>query len=167
MKRYCLVLACGLLFSNFSYAERGDAMMAWPHLVQMDFDAFHVEVVKICTDRYPETSLALKADLLAWKNKNSESILELRRRLKPRFMALNAFSEEVATKEIEQRGKAVTAKYMQVISSFKDEAWNESCHGQYAAVTLKEMDFVSFLPEVTPFIPRLTSEYVFPIVEGQ
>lgn len=164
MKKVFLIFISGLLISGTASAERESVMIAWPYLVQLDFDAFHGEISKTCAAKYPETAPALKAALTAWKSTNAAAILELRRRLKVRFMTLNGFSEEEASKQIEEQGKLVTLKYLQLLSTFKDEAWNEGCNGKYAAENLQEMDFVSFIAEVTPFISRMTAQFVFPAI---
>lgn len=162
MRRFLLIFVSGLLFYGSSIAERGDAMMAWPYLVQLDFNEFHGKMVKTCIEKYPETASAFKAAIAKWSKENSPAILELRKMLRVRFMALNGVSDADASKEIERRGRAVTAMYTEAISSSKDASWGPSCNGQYAAETLQQMDFVSFLSDMTPVIVRLRPEEIFP-----
>jgi hypothetical protein len=162
MRRFFLLLLSGLLFSGISVAERSDVMMAWPYLVQLDFKVFHGQIVKICTEKFSESAPAFEAALVRWSNKNSSAILEFRKKLKVRFMALNGLSDADASTEIERRGKAVTAMYLESISGYVDEDWRTTCNGQYVTESLRQMDFVSFLTVMTPVIPYHRADEIFP-----
>lgn len=162
MRKFLLILSASLIPYQIAYAERGDPMMIWPILVQIDWDAYHGRMIENCNAKYPEQALSFKNAIAEWNKLNMATILKIRSQLRSRVKDTEGLSEEAATEEMRNFSVAWTQKFLSMVSSTPENSWKDVCSGKYAEETLRATDFVKYMPIIATMIPTLPMREIRP-----
>lgn len=161
MRKYILLFAVLFTIGN-AVAEKGDPMMLWPILVQIDWDAYHSAAIENCTKKYPDYAKPFQSAIAEWSEKNMATILEIRGQIKEHLKKLEGLSEEEATAQMRKASATWTQQFLGIVSNTSDSSWKDICSGQYANETLRSMDFVTYRSLILPGIPSLRISQIRP-----
>ena len=100
MRNLCLLLTSLMSLCATAFADGGVPMMAWPQLVQIDWDAYHGKMIENCNVKFPENAKSFKEAIEKWNDHNAAAILEVRRRVQERIKNAKGLSESEAKKEV-------------------------------------------------------------------
>ena len=145
MRYLHLLLACLMFFSEITFAERIDPMMAWVQLVQIDWNAYHGKMVAQCAAKYPDSSGKFEDAIRKWNDKNSEAIRNIHQQLKAQFKAITGIPEPEVSTQMSQASSTWTGMFIKQISSTSEQEWKDICTGKYAEM-LPALYFANFLP---------------------
>jgi hypothetical protein len=149
---------CGVVF-----AEKGEPMMAWPMLVQVDWNVYHDKMIENCRIKVPEHSEAFRDGVSKWNQRNMTAILNIRNQLKNRLKSEKGISEAEATVQIGVISTAWTEKFLKLLSSSPESSWQDICVGnKYADESLRLVDFVKFYDSISSHIPIMPMRDLFP-----
>lgn len=156
-----------LIVLTFPYgivlAERGEPMMAWPTLVQVDWNVYHNKMIENCSIKYPEHSETFRDGVTKWNKKNMATILNIRSQLKNRLKSEKGLSEAEATAQMGVISTAWTEKFLKMLSSSPESSWQDVCVGnKYADESLRFVDFAKFYPSISSHIPIQPMREIFP-----
>jgi hypothetical protein len=152
-----LVIAAGTAF-----AERGDPLMAWPALVQIDWDAFHGKMVENCNAKFPNEAASFKKAIENWGKENSGAIAELRFLLRDRLKTIKGLSEAEATAQMTQNSVAFTDHFIKTYAAAHENVWKELCAGKYANEFLPAVDFKKNFSLIKSTVPTVRENMIYP-----
>jgi len=137
-------------------------MMAWPQLVQIDWDAYHGKMIENCNVKYLEYANSFQDAIGKWKNHNAAAILDIRRQLKDRLKVIKGVSESEATTQMNLMSSAWTERFLKLVAITPENVWKDVCTGKYATETLPAMDFSKFFPMISSTIPTMQESQLRP-----
>lgn len=160
--RRCILLFVALFTMGNAAAEKGDPMMIWPILVQIDWDTYHSAAIESCTKKYPDYAKPFQSAIAEWSEKNMVAILELRGQIKEHLKKLEGLSDVEASAQMRKASATWTQLFLNIVSNTSDNSWKDICSGQYANETLRSMNFVEYRSLLLQGIPALRISQIRP-----
>jgi len=163
MRNCYFLLIFFMFYCGSAHAERGDPMMAWPQLVEIDWDTYHEKMIENCRVKFPENAISFQNAISKWNDHNAAAILDIRRQIKDRIKSTKGLSESEVTNQMDLLSNKLTETFLNLVANTPENEWKDVCTGKYASETLSAMDFEKYLPIISKAIPAFRDDYLLPV----
>jgi hypothetical protein len=145
------MLVVKLLFTGMvAYAQQTDIPVQQSdvpkiYMVFIDYDAFHIQLIDRCIDRFPETAQPLRTAIAQWGKKNRVAMQKIRSLMRDKIVR-DGMPEKDADERAAQAGKDVTRFMTKGLEAMPESHLRSNCFGGYAeTLASPSMDYVAFL----------------------
>ncbi|MBI5920035.1 MAG: PD40 domain-containing protein [Betaproteobacteria bacterium] len=154
-----LLVAAILFASTDPFAQEWQGPRV--HMVFLDYDAFHGQLINRCASRFPETVQSLQTAIAQWRQKNQPALQELRVLLRNKMVREGMNKKDVDAR-LAQSAANVTQFMIKPFATMKEAELGPACSGYYTkGLGSPAMDYVNFLEQVKTELKRSNeSRYV-------